>query len=581
MTDSPWFAHYDPGVPRTLVPYPHRTLVDYLADAVREHPAAAAMLFKGRTITFGELDRASDAFAAALASLGVRKGDRVAGLLPNCPQFLIAEYATWKLGGIFAPLNPIYSEDELAGPLGTSEPKVLVTLTMFYDRIKAVQPRTSLQRIILTNIKEWFPPLLWLGFTLFKEGPDGHRASPRDGDLRMSSLLKRFADKPFPAEPPAPEAPALLLMSGGTSGAPKCVVGEHQGLVMSGLQFRAWLGEAITPNQSVFCLPLPLFHAYGACAVQSLTMIGRHPLSLIPNPRDVRDVVRTITTIRPAVFVGVPTLYSAMLNLRDVRTGKADFSSLTVCASGAAPLMAETQRRFQEVSGVRIIEGYGMTESLIAALVNPVKGPSKIGSIGMPLPDVEVRIVDEDDPAKPLAVNVVGEMLLRAPQIMKGYWENPKASAEILFTDSEGKTWLRTGDLCKLDEDGYVFLVDRKKDVIKPGGMQVWPRELEEAIAKHPAVAEVGVRGFPDAARGEIAVAFVVLRDGMKATEAEIRAYCKEHLAFYKVPAKVVFRRELPKSMVGKVLRRMLTLEEPPQPSPDQAGPGVSGSATT
>jgi long-chain acyl-CoA synthetase len=308
-------------------------------------------------------------------------------------------------------------------------------------------------------------------------------------------------------------------------------------------------------------MPLPLFHSYGACAVQSTTLISHIPLALVPNPRDLDDVVRTISRVQPAVFVGVPTLYNALLGHRDVQAGRVSFHSLKVCFSGAAPLMAETKHRFETMSGVRIVEGYGLTESLIAACVNPLKGAAKDGSIGMPVPDVIVQIVDADDPTKSLPLGEVGEMLLRAPQIMRGYWQNPGATAEIVWTDASGVRWLRTGDLARMDDEGYLFIVDRKKDLIKANGMQVWPRELEETIATHPAVAEVGVRGFPDAAHGEIAVAFVVLRAGMQASEADIRDFCKKHLAFYKVPAKVVFRTELPKSLVGKVLRRMLTLE--------------------
>jgi long-chain acyl-CoA synthetase len=564
MSDRPWFAHYDPGVPHTLVPYPARTLVDYADDGAREGPGDPAVLFKGRTFTFGDLQRTSDAFAAALTSLGVRRGDRVGALLPNCPQFLIVELAAWKLGALFAPLNPIYAEEELAGPLNTSEPDIVVTLSPFYERLKRVQPKTKVKRIITSNIKEWFPPLLRLAFTLTMEKKGGYRVTRRDGDLAMSDLLRQFDGKRPTAERPAPGDDAVLLMSGGTSGAPKCVVGTHEALVMSGLQLRAWLGNAISPRTDVFMLPLPLFHAYGACAVQSLTLIGRNPLSLIPDPRDLNDIVRSIAKIQPVAFAGVPTLFNALANHAAVKSGKVNFRSIKVCASGAAPLMAETRRRFEETTGVHIIEGYGMTESLIAAVVNPLKGVSKDGSLGMPLPDVDVRIVDGEDPAKELPTGKVGELLLGAPQIMKGYFRNAAATAETLYTDAAGTTWIRTGDLCMLDQDGYVFLVDRKKDVIKANGMQVWPRELEETISKHPAVAEVGVRGFPDAAHGEIAVAFVVLRSGMQATEADIRDYCKKELAPYKVPARVVFRSELPKSMVGKVLRRMLTLEAAP-----------------
>ena len=562
MTELPWLAHYDPGVPRTLEPYPSRTLLDYLTDSVRQRPSHPAFLFKGRPFTLAELQRTSDAFAVALADLGVKRGDRVAAMLPNCPQFFIAELATWKLGAIFAPLNPIYTEEELVGPLTTIGAQVLVTLAPFYERLKKVQSQTPVKRIVTTNIKEWFPPLLRFAFTVFAERKGGYRVTRRDGDLALVDLLAKCDGQRSGEQPPAPGDTAILLMSGGTTGAPKCVMGEHRALVMSGLQLRAWLGEAIQPWTSVYLMPLPMFHSYGACAVQSTTFIGHNPIALIPNPRDVNDIVKTIAKVRPTAMAGVPTMYNALLNHADVKRGKVSFRSLTVCVSGAAPLMAETKRRFEEVSGAHILEGYGLTESLIAACVNPVKGPSKDGSIGMPVTDVVVKLVDADDPSREVPIGDVGEMLLRGPQIMKGYWQNPKGTAEMVWTDSGGTRWLRTGDLAHFDEDGYLFIVDRKKDLIKANGMQVWPRELEEVIATHPAVAEVGVRGFPDPAHGEIAVAFVVLRAGAQATEAEIRDFCKHHLAFYKVPAKVVFRNDLPKSLIGKVLRRMLTLEE-------------------
>ncbi|HEY5441485.1 MAG TPA: AMP-binding protein [Gemmatimonadaceae bacterium] len=563
----PWLAHYDPGVPASLEPYPHRTLLDYVNEGVRERPQHPAFLFKGRPFTLAEFERTSDAFAATLASLGVKRGDRVAAMLPNCPQYFIVEFATWKLGGIFAPLNPIYTEDELAGPLTTIDASVVVTLSSFYERLKKVQSQTPVKRIVTTNIKEWFPPLLSLLFTLFTEKKDGYRVSHRDGDLGMAELLRRFDGKKSVEAPPAPEDIAILLMSGGTTGTPKCVMGEHQALVMTGLQLQAWLGEAIVPWQSVYMMPLPLFHSYGACAVQSICFIGHNPISLIPNPRDLDDIVSSIAKVKPTAFAGVPTLFNGLLNHRRVKSGKVSFESLKVCASGAAPLLAETKKGFEEVTGAKIIEGYGLTESLIAACVNPVKGESKIGSIGMPVTDIFVRIVDADDPLKVIEGKGEGEMLLRGPQIMKGYWRNPTASTEMIFTDADGVVWLRTGDLATMDEEGYVFLVDRKKDLIKANGMQVWPRELEEAIAAYPGVLEVGVRGFPDPAHGEIAVAFVVMKPGVTATEAEIREYCKKHLAFYKVPAKVVFRTELPKSLIGKVLRRMLTLDETPAPA--------------
>ena len=296
---NPWLAHYDPGVPASLVPYPNRTLLDYVSDSARERPQHPAFLFKGRPFTLAELERTSDAFAAALASLGVKRGDRVAVMLPNCPQFFIAEFATWKLGAIFAPLNPIYTEDELAGPLTTIDASVVVTLSSFYERLKKVQSHTPVKRIVTTNIKEWFPPFLSFLFTVFNERKGGYRVTHRDGDTGMADLLKEFAGGKTSEAPPKPTDTAILLMSGGTTGTPKCVMGEHQAIVMSGLQLQAWLGDAIVPWKSVYMMPLPLFHSYGACAVQSICFIGHNPISLIPNPRDLDDIVSSIAKVKP------------------------------------------------------------------------------------------------------------------------------------------------------------------------------------------------------------------------------------------------------------------------------------------
>ncbi|MDH5233451.1 MAG: AMP-binding protein [Gemmatimonadota bacterium] len=558
MTDHPWFRHYDAGVPRTLGAYPARTLLDYVDDAVAARPEAPALLFKGRTVTWRELQDASDAFAGALASLGVARGDRVAVLLPNCPQFFIVELAAWKLGATLVPLNPIYDGDELATPLQTTGARVAVVLTAFHESLKAVQGRTQVEHAVLTSIKEWFPPLLRLVFTVAMEKRLGHRATAQPGDRWMQDLLSAHAGHRPAATRSGPGDDALLLMSGGTTGTPKAVRVHHGGLVQTGLQFRAWLSSILPEWEGVYCVPLPAFHSYVACGVQTACFIGHNPMALIPNPRDTDDMVRTIERTKPSVFCGVPTLYTNLLQHKRVAAGKVDFRSMKVCASGAAPLMAETHREFRRVTGARILEGYALTESVLAATVWPIHGPEKVGSVGVPLPDCEVRIADADDPDRPMPTGEVGEVMLRGPQIMRGYFNPPPGTDEILHTYADGTRWLRTADLGYLDEDGYLFVVDRKKDLIKMGGMQVWPREIEEVLATHPAVLEVGVRGFPDQARGEVAVAFVVRRIGRSVTTNELRAWCKDRLAPYKVPARVEFRRELPKSMIGKVLRRML-----------------------
>jgi long-chain acyl-CoA synthetase len=350
----------------------------------------------------------------------------------------------------------------------------------------------------------------------------------------------------------------VILASGGTTGTPKGVVGLHRHYVAAGLQLYEWTKSAKQPWVDAIMLPLPLFHVYANLGVQPLAFIGPNPLSLIPNPRDIHDLLKTIRQVKPAFFNGVPTLYNTILHHPDVRAGKIDLSSIKLCFSGAAALMAETKRQFEALTGARIVEGYSLTEGMMACCVNPVRGTNKIGSIGIPLPDVEVRIVDADDPEREMESDAVGEMLLRAPQHMVEYWNNPTETADTLRTYGPGGPWIHTGDLARMDADGFIFIVDRKKDLLKTSGFQVWPREIEEVLATHPAVMEVGVAGVPDVAKGEVPYAWVVLRHGQNATEEELRAYCRERLAHYKVPVRFEFRSELPKTMVGKVLRRAL-----------------------
>ena len=557
---SPWVSHYDAGIPATLEPYPSRTLVDYLADAARDRPAQPALLFKGATITYAELERLSDACAAAFGAIGVRRGDRVALLLPNCPQFFIAQFGAWKLGAIVAPLNPIYTEHELEGPLRDHGIETIVTLTRFYRRVKNVQARTRLKRVVATNIKEFFPLHLRLLFTLFREKKDGDRVALAAGDHDLGHLLLVNTGRARPATILAPDDPAVLLMSGGTTGMPKGVLGRHASYVMAGLQIRAW-NETALGDRTVCFLPLPLFHVYANVGVQALSIITASAMALVPNPRDLNDVIATIKRVKPTFFNGVPTLYIALLNHPAVQQRKVDFTSIRLCFSGAAPLMADTKQRFEAITGGRIVEGYGLTESMMALCVNPVKGENKIGSVGMPLPDVAVKIFDAEHGTREMPVNEVGEIAIAAPQLMLGYWQQPEETAVTLreHVDADGRrVWLHTGDLGYLDEDGYVFIVDRKKDLVKTSGYQVWPREIEEALASHPAILEIGAAGVPDAVKGEVVKAWVVLRPGHSATEQELRAFCRERLAPYKVPAHIEFRSDLPKTMVGKVLRRAL-----------------------
>jgi len=558
MPNRPWLANYDADVPRSLEPYPDKTLVDFLDDLATNHGNRTAVLFKGNTLSYQQLNAASSAFAAALVGLGVRPGDRVALLLPNCPQFLICEFGIWKAGGVVVALNPTYSERELEQALDSMRVSVAVTLTPFYERLIRVQGRTGVRHVIATSIKEYLSPVLRVLFTWLKEKKDGHRIALHSGHWWLQDLLRKHRNSPPPQRRPSPDDRAVILSSGGTTGTPKGVVGLHRHYVAAGLQLYEWTKSAKKPWDDVIMLPLPMFHVYANVGVQPLAFVGPNPLSLVPNPRDLADLLKTIAQVKPAFFNGVPTLYTAMLNHPDVRSGKISLRCIKLCFSGAAALMAETKRQFEESTGARIIEGYSLTEAMMACCVNPVKGTNKIGSIGMPLPDVDVKVVDAEDGVRELAVGEVGELIMRAPQYMTEYWNNPVETAEALSTRDDGSTWLRTGDLAYLDADGFVFLVDRKKDLIKTSGFQVWPREIEEVISAHPAVLEVGVSGVADAVKGEVSHAWVVLRSGQTATEDNLREYCREKLAPYKVPARVHFRTELPKTTVGKVLRRAL-----------------------
>jgi long-chain acyl-CoA synthetase len=563
----PWLAHYDANVPATLAPYPDRTLVDYLADAARAQPGKPALLFKGAKMTYGELERASDACAAAFSALGIRRGDRVGLLLPNCPQFFVAEFGAWKLGAIVAPLNPIYTEHELEGPIRHHGIETLVTLTRFYRRVKSIQPRTGLRRVVATNIKEHFPSLLRVLFTLAREKKEGDRIALEQGDFDFATLVSANRNREIERARLRGDDPAVLLMSGGTTGTPKGVVGTHGGYVLAGLQLQKWNESALRGADDVVFLPLPMFHVYGNVGVQALSLIAGCAIALVPNPRDLADLVATIRRTKPTFFNGVPTLYIALLNHPDVNSGKVDFKSIRICFSGAAPLLTETKSRFESITGGRIVEGYSLTEAMMATCANPVKGPNKPGSVGMPLPDVTVRIFDDAEGTRELGTGELGEVAIAAPQLMKGYWNRDEESADVLrdhTIDGGTRRYLHTGDLGYLDADGYLFIVDRKKDLIKTSGNQVWPREIEEVIASHPAVAEVGVAGVADATKGEAVRAWVVLRAGQTATETELRAFCRDKLAPYKVPARVEFRTELPKTMVGKVLRRALRDEARP-----------------
>jgi len=416
--------------------------------------------------------------------------------------------------------------------------------------------------VIATNVKEYLPRHLRLLFTLFKEKKEGHRIRLHPGDVWFGNLLKRYRGLAPPGLPVAPDDPALLLFSGGTTGRPKAALATHHGLLMTGMQLAAWFRPVLDEWDDVLMLNMPLFHIYGNGGVLTTAFVTHSPLALVPDPRDLDDTLATIERVRPAFIPGVPTFFIGLLNHPRVQSGKADLSSIKLCISGAAPLLFDTKQRFERVTGGRMVEGYAMTETMMAAVVTPVLGAYRPGKIGLPLPDVAIRIVALDDLDQELPPGEVGEVLIHAPQAMREYWQRPEATAGIKHNG-----WIVSGDLGYVDEDGYLAIVDRKKDLIKPSGFQVWPREVEEVIAGHPDVIEVGVAGVPDPYQGEAVKAWVVRWQGAALTEEELRDFCRSRLAPYKVPRQVAFVSALPKSTVGKVLRRELRDEAAKTPA--------------
>ena len=558
MSAQPWLAHYDRGIPASLAPYPDETLIDLVRRQTRERPNAAALRFEGAVTSYRTLLREAEAFGRALEVRGVRPGDRVALILPNVPQFVVAELGTWLADGIVAPMNPTYPDEELGALLARTGATVAVVLAPFYERLKAVQSGTAVRRVIVAHVRDALAFPKSLLFRLAKERHDGHGTRPRGGDETMRDVLAAHRGERPTAAAPRPDDGAILLPSGGTTGTPKEVLGTHGGLAVAGRQLDTWLGAVLVHGEDTLLVPLPLFHVYAAAGVQSLAFAGGLSMALVPNPRDTAGLLRTIRRERPSFLCAVPTLLTALMSHPDAERTRPAFRGIKLCFSGAAPLLAETKRQFEALTGGVVMEGYSLTEAQMAVIANPATGEKKTGSVGMPLPDVDVRLVDLETGTREVARGEPGEVLIAAPELMREYWQQPEETAAALVPDDAGRRWLRTGDVGYFDEDGYLFLTDRKKELIKVSGFQVWPREVEEAVAAHPAVLEVGVAAVADPTKGERPKAWVVLRPGGHVTADELRTFCRERLASYKVPAEVSVVPELPKSAVGKVLRRKL-----------------------
>jgi long-chain acyl-CoA synthetase len=557
MNDNPWLAHYDPGVPQTI-DYPKVPLSYFLEESARKYPDRACTIFKGAEISFKEMNEISDQFAGALAGLGVKKGDRVGIFMPNTPQFVMAYFGILKAGGVVVATNPLYTPNEIEHQVNDAGIEIMLVMSNFYQTIKKAQPKTKIKTIIVTNLKEALPPLLRVLFTLAMEKKGGHRIEGglAEGDIWMKELIAKYTPADRPKLELGTADTALFQYSGGTTGVSKGAVATNYNVVADTLQIARWMAN-LEEGKEITLMAIPLFHVYGMVAGMHFSLATGASMVMIPNPRDLKDLLENINKYHPSIFPGVPTLYNAINNNPDVIAGKYDLSSIKACISGSAPLMRETKEKFESLTGGVVFEGYGLSEAPTATHCNPLLGVNKTGSIGMPLPDVDCKIISLDDGETELPIGEIGELVVNGPQVMKGYHNMPTETANALRKLKDGKTWLFTGDIARMDEDGYFYIVDRKKELIKPGGYQVWPREVEEAIAANPKVMEVGVAGIPDPYRGETVKAWIVKKDP-SLTEEELKAWCKERLAAYKVPTHYEFRDELPKTTVGKILRREL-----------------------
>lgn len=547
--ERPWLKHYDPHVPPHL-DYPRTPLYDLLDQAAGRAPAHVCTNFFGRRLSYRAVKDASDRLAVALQRLGVAAGDRVALLLPNSPPFVMAYNAVLKAGAVVVSLNPLANAGELATQLNDADAATLITIPLFAATAVELRTKTPVQRIICARLADWMP--LPLNIVMRVREARQLRTARRESDQPLLNFQTLIA-QPVPANwqptPVDPDRTAVLLYSGGTTGAAKGIMLSHFNCVANAHQLRTW--GRLGPTDRILAV-LPLFHGYGMSVNMNTTLLSGGEIVLVPR-FDARAVLKTIQRQRPTFLTGVPTMFIALSNVPGVE--RYDLSSLNGIFVGAAPLTAAIKDEFERKTGGRMIEGYGLTEAVTAIMANPYQGQHKLGSIGIPFPDVDVKIIGLED-GRELPPGELGQIVLRGPTVMQGYYQRPAATAEALVDG-----WLHTGDIGYMDADGYFYITDRKKDLIIVGGFNVFPREIEEVLYRHPHIKEGVAVGMPDPYAGERIKVFAVLKDGASVTEEELLRFFRERLTRYKVPFAVEFRTELPKSMIGKILRRALREE--------------------
>lgn len=547
--NKPWLQDYPADMPETI-DYEVKPLYEALSRAAKDFPDRKAVSFIGKELTYAQIDDAAQRLATMLQSKGLQKGDRVSLMLPNCPQYVISFYAVLYAGGTVVQTNPLYTEHELENLITDSGAKIVITLDLLYPKSLRVKEKTDIQTIITTSIADYLP------FPKNKLYPiKVKRENNIVIDTTGSVLFKDFKNfgpvKPIEVDPK--EDVAVLQYTGGTTGLPKGVMLTHFNLSANVDQISNFFYKYNRGDEKRVLSVVPFFHVYGMTCCLNFGVANGYELVLVPR-FDVTDVLKTINKKKPHFFPGAPTMYVAILN--DPKLSKYDLSSIEACISGSAPLPVEVQEQFEKITGGRIVEGYGLSETSPVTHANFLWDKRIVGSIGVPLSDTSAKIVKADGET-PAEIGEIGEVLLHGPQVMKGYWQKPEETAAVL---KDG--WLATGDLGYMGEDGFFYIVDRKKDMIIAGGFNVYPREIEEVLYEHPAVKEAVCIGVPDPYRGETVKAFIVKRDGVDVTEEELDKHCREKLAAYKVPKLYEFREELPKTFVGKILRRVLVDEE-------------------
>jgi long-chain acyl-CoA synthetase len=564
--DRPWLENYEPRVPKTIS-YPNVTLDYFLTESTRKYPyntatnlilsyLAGGRFVVGGKLTYRQLNELVDRFATALYQLGVRKGDRVALMLPNSPHFVIAFFAAVKIGAIVVNNNPTYTARELKHQLEDSGAETIVLLNLFWPRLREIQAETPIKRVIVAHIFDTlgFPSKLLVKAKQRRE-PDWVEVQKESNIFFFQHLIEKYNPTPPQVELTSADV-ALFQYTGGTTGLPKAAMLTHHNLVSNTLQVSGWMTEG-SPGQEKLMAAIPFFHVYGMTVGMIYGVYMGAEMVIVPNPRPIENVMNIIQKERCTIFPGVPAMYIGIINHPKIQ--EYDLKSVKACISGSAPLPMEVQEQFGQITGGRLVEGYGLTEAAPVTHCNPVYGTRKNGSIGIPLPDVQAKLIDlESSEELPIGGEQQGELLIRGPQVMQGYWNNPEETAATI--DADG--WLHTGDICKTDADGYFYIVDRKKDMIIASGYKILPRDVEEVLFMHPKVLEAVVAGVPDAYRGETVKAYIVAKPGTQPTKEEIVEFCKLHLAPYKLPKQVEFRDELPKTLVGKVLRRVLVEEE-------------------